>query len=395
MSASLSLTSGKTKRRKLLRPLPNSFFARVENHPAFFLAGLEFVTELAAHPMHCLASQLCLQHLEGMFCCRVLSQAHVRDWNVYGYDVVLRQCRAVIMRAALSKLLVQRLMINFQGACCVRKPLNLAKHILSRRHFLGRFKNQQECLFQEGHKLYGEEHYVEAAKRWGQAALLEHKASHAYLSTMLVDGKPGLPRNYERAFELATHGARMGCAHSKGALGIFYQSAFGGVAEDCPTAFALGSESAVAGSCFGQYVVGAAFHWGLGVEHDQTEAARWYRLAAAQGHSGAQYGLGDILEYGGQNAQDMTEAVQWYGLAAAQGDADAQFKMGYMLHYGQGVQENETEAERWYRLAALQGHSIAKKKLKGLTAKKLKVSAGSALGSASSPGRAHCLRRLR
>ena len=59
------------------------------------------------------------------------------------------------------------------------------------------------------------------------------------------------------------------------------------------------------------------------------------------------------------------------------------------------VQENETEAERWYRLAALQGHSIAKKKLKGFTAKTLKVSAGSALGSASSPGRAHCLRRLR
>jgi TPR repeat protein len=279
------------------------------------------------------------------------------------------------MRAALSKLLVQRLMINFQGACCVRNPLNLAKHILSRRHFLGRFKNQQECLFQEGHKLYGEEHYVEAAKRWGQAALLEHMASHAYLSTMLVGGKPGLPRNHERAFELATHGARMGCAHSKGALGIFYQSGFGGVAEDYPTAFALGSESAEAGSCFGQYVVGAAFHWGLGVERDKTEAARWYRLAAAQGHSGAQYGLGDILEYGVQIAQEMTEAVEWYGLAAKQGDADAQFKMGYMLHYGQGVQENMTEAERWYRLAALQGHSIAKKKLKGLTAKKLKAAA--------------------
>jgi TPR repeat protein len=375
MSARLNLTSGYKSSRRRLVPLRNSFIARVQDHPALFLAGPEFVTELAAHRMHCLASQHCLQRLEGMFCFRVLSQTHVRDWNVYGYDVVLRQCWAVIMRAALSKLLVQRLIMNFQGACCARNPLNLAKHILSRRHFLGRFKNQQECLFQEGHKLYGEEHYVEAAKRWGQAALLEHMASHAYLSTMLVGGKPGLPRNHERAFELATHGARMGCAHSKGALGIFYQSGLGGVAEDCPTAFALGSKSAEAGSCFGQYVVGAAFHWGLGVERDKTEAARWYRLAAAQGHSGAQYGLGDILEYGGQNAQDMTEAVEWYGLAAKQGDADAQFKMGYMLHYGQGVQENDTEAERWYRLAALQGHSIAQKKLKGLTAKKLKAAA--------------------
>jgi TPR repeat protein len=375
MSAFLNVTSGKRKSKRRLVSLPNSFIARVEDHPALFLAGPEFVTELAAHPMHCLASQHCLQRLEGMFCFRVLSQAHVRDLNIYGFDVVLRQCRALIMRAALSKLLVQRLIMNFQGACCARNPLNLAKHILSRRHFLGRFKNQQECLFQEGHKLYGQEHYVEAAKRWGQAALLEHMASHAYLSIMLVGGKPGLPRNHERAFELATHGARMGCAHSKGALGIFYQNGFGGVAEDCSTAFALGSESAEAGSCFGQYVVGAAFHWGLGVERDKTEAARWYRLAAAQGHSGAQYGLGDILEYGVQNAQEMTEAVEWYGLAAKQGDADAQFKMGYMLHYGQGVQENMTEAERWYRLAALQGHSIAKKKLKGLTAKKLKAAA--------------------
>jgi hypothetical protein len=137
---------------------------------------------------------------------------------------------------------------------------------------------------------------------------------------MLVDGRAGVAKDEKRAFELASAGAALGCAHSKGALGCCYL--FGdGVAEDEERGLALGRESAAAGSCFGQYVVGACYYNGCGgVAEDYAEAVRLYRLAADQGHAGAQNNLGSMIEIGLGVAQDRAEAIRLYRLAAAQGD---------------------------------------------------------------------------
>jgi TPR repeat protein len=108
--------------------------------------------------------------------------------------------------------------------------------------------------------------------------------SHALLSTMLVEGRQDVPKDHKRAFELASAGAGMGCAHSKGALGRCFGGGLG-VAKDHAKVYALGRDSATVGSCIGQHVVGEAFSNGEGVAQDQAEAVRWYRLAAAQGHA--------------------------------------------------------------------------------------------------------------
>jgi hypothetical protein len=60
------------------------------------------------------------------------------------------------------------------------------------------------------------------------------------------------------------------------------------------------------------------------VEQDSTEAVRWYRIAAEQGHAIAQNNLGMCYSYGNGVTQDYTKAVRWFRLAAEQGDADAQ-----------------------------------------------------------------------
>ena len=65
----------------------------------------------------------------------------------------------------------------------------------------------------------------------------------------------------------------MGCAHSKGALGRCLVIG-AGVAKDVGKELALASESAAAGSCFEQHVVGWCCYEGHGVAHDITEAAR-------------------------------------------------------------------------------------------------------------------------
>ena len=122
---------------------------------------------------------------------------------------------------------------------------------------------QADLFFQEGQRLYEEQRFSEAAERWGRAALLLHGPSHAHLSDMLSWGIPGVAKDGKRAFELATAGAALGCAHSKGALGRCYVYGLG-VAKDVARGLALGRESEAAGSCFGQFVVGACYYGGNG-----------------------------------------------------------------------------------------------------------------------------------
>jgi len=138
-----------------------------------------------AQSLYCLASQSSVQRWEAMFPCRALSQAFVQQWHVYGTDVGLKQRSTLFTRAALCELLVLRLM-RFQGAYHVRHPLRHATCVVSRRHFFFS-KNRTDGCLQEGQQLYEQQRFSDAAKSWRQAALLQHAASHAFLSDMLYD----------------------------------------------------------------------------------------------------------------------------------------------------------------------------------------------------------------
>ncbi len=308
-----------------------------------------------------------MQRWEAVFRCRQ-SQAHAQQWHVVGIDIALQQRQAVLCRGALLSVLVPKLLC-IQGEYAVMHPLNLAKRIALRlNHFLGSNMDQAEGLFEEGQRLYGEQRFSDAAERWGRAALLQHAPSHAHLSDMLIEGRAGVAIDEKRAFELASAGAALGCAHSKGVLGRCY--AWGlGVAKDKARGLALGRESEAAGSCFGQYVVGFCYTLGCGgVAQDDAEAVRLFCLAAAQGHARAQNNLGNMFSIGRGVAQDYAEAVRLYRLAADQGYAGAQLSLGSMFEFGQGVARDRAEAIRLYRLAAAQGNARAQEKLEKLGA---------------------------
>ena len=98
---------------------------------------------------------------------------------------------------------------------------------------------------------------------------------------------------------------------------------------------------------------------GLDLEIDalgDAEAARWYRLAAEQGHAAAQSRLGDFHQFGYGVPQDYAEAVRWHRSAAEQGGAVAQYNLGVRYAIGRGVPQDDGEAVRWCRLAAEQGY---------------------------------------
>jgi hypothetical protein len=194
-----------------------------EVHPAFPLlrsSKNSFLAELLPHCMHCLASQVSVERWRAMFCVNISSQAHAQQWNVTGIAIRLHQLRALLCRGALCALLVQMLLRVVQKKCSARHPLNLANRILSQRHFLGSKKSHSRSFYEDGHRLCGQQRFSDAAESWGQAALLQHAPSHAFVSSMLWSGSPGVPKDEQRAFEFACYGAALGCAHSKGALGL-------------------------------------------------------------------------------------------------------------------------------------------------------------------------------
>ena len=60
----------------------------------------------------------------------------------------------------------------------------------------------------------------------------------------------------------------------------------------------------------------------------QLQAAKWYRLAVAQGMSGSQYNLGEMYLNGVGVPKSPSEATRLFNLAALQGFPPAQFNLG-------------------------------------------------------------------
>ena len=74
----------------------------------------------------------------------------------------------------------------------------------------------------------------------------------------------------------------------------------------------------------------------MAVLQDYTEALKWYRRAAEQGHSIAEYNFG-VLHYRGLWSPGIfPEAAKWYRKAADQGNGDAQFSLAAFYYAGAG-----------------------------------------------------------
>ena len=61
------------------------------------------------------------------------------------------------------------------------------------------------------------------------------------------------------------------------------------------------------------------YYIGEGVAEDKREAAKWWRLAADNGHTYAQFYLGWMYDQGIEFAEDDCEAARWYGKARVAG----------------------------------------------------------------------------
>ena len=200
-------------------------------------------------------------------------------------------------------------------------------------------------------------------------------------------------QNYVRAFRMAEVAAES-CVHCRGILGwchlhrigvgVIYEGGWGETEDElvvnrqreryCEVrGLELGTESAAAGSMYGQLVVGDAHSFGMGgMVENMAEASKHYKLAADSGLAEAQYRLGcfyydwaqdstshsDLELFGvlGSVGDLQVQTVRYLNLAAEQGQPDAQMLLAGMYSEGfSGLQQDHNEAFRLYQLAAAEG----------------------------------------
>lgn len=125
-------------------------------------------------------------------------------------------------------------------------------------------------------------------------------------------------------------------------------------------AFGFFEAQAGTGDAAAQYMLGLMYANGQGVEQSFYEAAKMYRRAGEQGHTGAQVNLGSLYdECLGNGPCNSEQAANWYRRAADQGDAVAQYNLGVLYGIGRGVAENEWSARVLFRKSAEQGYAPA------------------------------------
>lgn len=332
--------------------LNHPFITALQTHPAFSMVNRAFIDDVAAHALYHLAAGRSIARCEAVLGHSTPPQAYAQ--LQHAIDIASKQRRTLLAASGLCTALVIR-MTHYQGGRYARtRPLSLIKCVMSRRMFRVS-KQQADRFFDQGKRLYDEQHYSDAAQLWAQAALLKHGPSHAFLANMLIESRQGLAKDVSRAFELATSGAGLGCHHSQGTLGSCYLVGLG-VAQDAPKALSLGKASAAKGSCFGLNAVAGCYLAGRGgVSRDDAFAAELFRLAAAQGHAEALINLAAMFGRGQGVAEDKAESFELFKLAAAQGHPIGYYNVAVMFFQGEGVAQDYAEAAKFYRLAAAAG----------------------------------------
>ena len=102
-----------------------------------------------------------------------------------------------------------------------------------------------------------------------------------------------------------------------------------------------------------QFKLALVHDLGIDVPENNTEAIRWYTMAAQSGHAKAQFNLAVMYDQGEDGVpENNREAAKWYEAAADQGHEGAQFNVALMYDQGEpGVAEDNVKAVKWYEMS--------------------------------------------
>lgn len=105
--------------------------------------------------------------------------------------------------------------------------------------------------------------------------------------------------------------------------------------------------------------IGVCYEYGFGVEANETEAFKYYTLAAAENYVPAKYRLGLCYKYGTGTSINMVEAYRWLSDAAQNGNIYAIYESGMMLLSGDGITKDEEQGAKMLLQAAEENYDWA------------------------------------
>lgn len=99
-------------------------------------------------------------------------------------------------------------------------------------------------------------------------------------------------------------------------------------------------------------------------ERGDSEAIKWYKLSANQGHFRSQFNLGLIYYYGTAARKNISEAVSLFKSSAINGSRLSAEFIGYLYETGEAspyIKKNRRKSIQAYKVAAQRGHRLAQK----------------------------------
>lgn len=97
------------------------------------------------------------------------------------------------------------------------------------------------------------------------------------------------------------------------------------------------------------YRIGKMHCYGLGTEHDYTQAFDWFLKSANEGNKFAQYSLANLYYYGNGVEKDLSQAFLWYKKSSSQGQPYASYAIAQMYNNGEYVCQSGETAQRYYK----------------------------------------------
>jgi TPR repeat protein len=202
----------------------------------------------------------------------------------------------------------------------------------------------------------------------------QNPIAKGYLMRMYALGQGGLPQDKPKAYQLGTellpwllnqvetlsHSHDLTLMYLRYILGVCYSEGLG-TRQNVQEALRWYTMSAEQGYPAAQAYLGHCYYTASGgVNKNLEEAAKWYKLAAKQGYAAAQCNLGICYEHGHGTKKNLNKAIHWYTLAGEQGDMNALYNLGYCYEHGLGnILPSHTKAFHFYERSSKSGHIAA------------------------------------
>jgi len=187
-----------------------------------------------------------------------------------------------------------------------------------------------------------------------QAGAAKGDAEAEFYLAKIYAGGMGVPQDYTKAAEYYQKAADQGYGKAENNLGILYLQGRG-VKQDQTEAIKWLEKAATQGLSLSQTTLASIL---INEEGASQQGLELYQKAAEQGEVNAQVRLGNVYYFGTNEVKkDNIEAAKWFRLAAAQGDASAENNLGVMNELGMGMPIDAKAAVDWFRKSAEQGYA--------------------------------------